>query len=91
MKEQELISLTHQLQSERMLSEEERTRLINEIAFRESQVAEMRSEVDVKTSEANKLQREVDEARSRHVNHNYHNSLQEHNGLDDLTNAHVGR
>ncbi len=76
------------------MSEEERTRLINEISMRETQVAEMRTQVRTKTTETDKLQREVDEQRNR--SHPYNNSHflneHEHNGdSDDLTVAHVGR
>ena len=98
-KEQELLHFTQQLQSERLMSEEERARLINEITFREAQVAEMRSQVDLKTNETQRLQKEVEEQRHRRNyennnhsnNNNYHNNneLQEHNGSDDLTDVHV--
>lgn len=98
-KEKELLHFTQKLQSERLMSEEERTRLINEITYRESQVSEMRSQVDFKTNETNRLQMEVEEQRQRRQNEQqksnnnnnyYKNELQEHNGSDDLTNVHVG-
>uniref|UniRef100_A0A915D7V4 Moesin/ezrin/radixin homolog 1 n=1 Tax=Ditylenchus dipsaci TaxID=166011 RepID=A0A915D7V4_9BILA len=96
-KEQELMNLTKQLQSERLMSEEERGRLVSEITFREAQVAEMRTTVDAKTTETNKLQQQVEEQRYRQpqytTNNNNNNGVQEHNfehnGSDDLTNAHV--
>lgn len=84
-KEHELLALTKQLQSERLMSEEERTRLVSEISLREAQVAEMRSQVQERTSEANRLQQEVEHQRYKHTN----NGVKEHNGSDDLTNAHV--
>lgn len=102
-KEQELLHFTEKLQTERLMSEEERSRLINEISFRETQVAEMRSQVDYKTNETNRLQMEVEEQRQRrrneqqkqsnnNNNNNYYkNELQEHNGSDDFTNVHVGK
>uniref|UniRef100_A0A915D7V9 Uncharacterized protein n=1 Tax=Ditylenchus dipsaci TaxID=166011 RepID=A0A915D7V9_9BILA len=67
-KEQELMNLTKQLQSERLMSEEERGRLVSEITFREAQVAEMRTTVDAKTTETNKLQQQVEEQRYRQLN-----------------------
>lgn len=69
------------------MSEEERSRLITEITFREAQVSEMRSQVQERTSEANRLQQEVEQQRYKHTN----NGVKEHNGSDDLTNAHVGK
>lgn len=64
-KERELRDLTEQLQSEREMSAEEKERLISEIRNREMQVAEMREQVESKTAETNRLQKEVDEARMR--------------------------
>lgn len=77
------------------MSEEERTRLISEITTRESQVAEMRSQVDAKTYETNRLQFEVEQARKSRAARveNERPMLKEHNGdvdHDDLTNAHIG-
>lgn len=57
------------------MSSEERERLEQEVRKREQQVAEMRQQVDIKTIETERLQREVEEARavqerehSRHLN-----------------------
>lgn len=44
-KEEELMYLNQQLQSERLMSKEERTRLIEEISRRETQVQEIRFQV----------------------------------------------
>ena len=72
------------------MSEEERNRLMGEIEQQESQVSAMRSEVQMKTTEMNKLKEEVDSAnRNGKVGGNGH-LLGEFNGPDDLTNAHVG-
>jgi len=84
------MGLTKQLQSERQMSEEERVRLINEISVRETPVDEMRKQVRVKSSETDKLQKEVDEQRQRSQYNNHQHFLNEHNGSDDLTTAHVG-
>lgn len=72
------------------MSEEERQRLANEIALRESQVAEMRSEVDQKTYETNLLQREVEDARRRQEhkeqqNHVHQHHVQEHHVQEHRT------
>ncbi|CAD5209639.1 unnamed protein product [Bursaphelenchus xylophilus] len=80
-KEKELQELTHQLQSERVMSEEEHSRLLRAIAESENQVAEMRTKVEYKTTEANNLQRQMDQ---RHIQH-----IAEHNGSDDYSNANV--
>jgi uncharacterized protein HemX len=58
-KQEELLELNRQLRSERMMSEEERARLIAEIEQRETQVSKMRNIVETKTHETNQLQREV--------------------------------
>lgn len=82
-------SLTEQLQSERMMSEDERSRLVSEIKVREVQVEEMREQVDAKTTETYKLQLEVQEVRSRQQDNKvFSSSLNE---IEDLTNAHVGK
>jgi len=85
-KEEELLELNRQLRSERMLSEEERSRLVAEITQREAHVAQMRSLVESKTNETNQLQRQVNERR-HHVPE--YNHVHEHNGSDDHSNAHV--
>lgn len=82
-------SLTEQLKSERMMSEDERSRLVSEIKVREVQVEEMREQVDAKTTETYKLQLEVQEVRSRQQDNKvFSSSLNE---IEDLTNAHVGK
>jgi hypothetical protein len=55
-KQEELLELNRQLRSERMMSEEERARLIAEIEQRETQVSKMRNIVETKTHETNQLQ-----------------------------------
>lgn len=90
-KEQGIQLLNQQLQSERAMSEEERNRLHKEIALQESQLTAMRSNVQTKTEEMNKLKQEVDKGNN---SSNYYNNgngqlPKEFNGPDDLTNAHV--
>lgn len=46
------------------MSSEERERLEQEVRRREQQVAEMREQVDMKTQETERLQREVEESRA---------------------------
>lgn len=83
-----MLSFTEQLQSERMLSEDERSRLLSEIKFRETQVDEMRQQVEVKTIETQKLQFQVEEVQLRQQNNKpFYNSLNE---MEDLTDVHVG-
>ncbi|VDN28934.1 unnamed protein product [Gongylonema pulchrum] len=72
-KEEELRMLNEQLKSERVMSEEERERLVIEVRKREMQVAEMREQVESKTEETNRLQREVEETRARHERENSRN------------------
>lgn len=72
-KEDELRVLTEQLKSEREMSQEERDRLLAEVEKRELQVAEMREQVETKTVETNRLQREVEEARARQEVENQRN------------------
>lgn len=82
-KERELQDLNYQLQSERLLSEEEKLRLLNAITESENQVAVMRNTVEAKTAETNHLQRQMEH---RHVQHIPEH---EHNGSDDYSNANV--
>ncbi|KAK0429461.1 hypothetical protein QR680_011391 [Steinernema hermaphroditum] len=89
-KESELLELTRQLQSEKVMSEEERERLVVAISEREQAVAEMRSQVDAKTEETYRLQQEVEMARQRQQAENHaRGGVREHEGPDDLTNAHL--
>ncbi|EYB85723.1 hypothetical protein Y032_0292g1582 [Ancylostoma ceylanicum] len=78
-KEIELRELTAQLQSEKMMSDEERRRLREEVAQRENEVQEMRTEVQRQTEVTHRLQDEVEAARrealmqhSSIVNHTTH-------------------
>lgn len=97
-KERELLHFTEELQSKRLMSDEERAHLINEIAFREAQVAEMRSQVDFKTNKTKHLQRQVDEHNHSRIYENGNdphrydsNELQEYNGSDDLADVPLGK
>lgn len=84
-----MLCFTEQLQSERMLSEDERSRLLNEIKVREIQVDEMRQQVDAKTIETQKLQDQVEEVQLRQQNNkSFHNSLNE---IEDMSDVHVGK
>ncbi|XGW22427.1 hypothetical protein V3C99_005003 [Haemonchus contortus] len=62
-KEMELRELTSQLQSEKMMSDEERRRLREEVAIRESEVNAMRTEVQRQTEVTHRLQDEIESAR----------------------------
>lgn len=79
-----------------MLSEEERARLVSEISQRETQVASMRSLVESKTYETNKLQLEVDRHQRQQNNHHHYVAEphvpehHEHNGSGDYTSVNVG-
>lgn len=55
------------------MSIEERERLMCEVQKREEQVAYMREQVDARTEETNRLQREVEEARARQERENSRN------------------
>uniref|UniRef100_A0A183C1Y1 Moesin/ezrin/radixin homolog 1 n=1 Tax=Globodera pallida TaxID=36090 RepID=A0A183C1Y1_GLOPA len=90
-KEHDLQSLNREFASERAMSEEERSRLLNEIALHESRVTEMRSEVKNKTEEMNKLKAEVESGKATaHIYNPGNGHLPtEFNDPDDLTNAHV--
>ncbi|KAK5965926.1 Ezrin-moesin-radixin [Trichostrongylus colubriformis] len=78
-KEIELRELTAQLQSEKMMSDEERRRLREEVAIREGEVHAMRTEVQRQTEVTHRLQDEIESARResvmRHtsvINHHTH-------------------
>jgi hypothetical protein len=59
-KEVELNHLNNELSSERALSAEERKRLIDEVAARENQIAEMRLLIKAKTNKSNELRRSIE-------------------------------
>lgn len=65
-KEVELRELTHQLQSEKMMSDEDRARLRAEVAHREGEVSRMRHEVERQTEMTNRLQNEMEHTRHTH-------------------------
>ncbi|VDO60995.1 unnamed protein product [Haemonchus placei] len=73
-KEMELRELTSQLQSEKMMSDEERRRLREEVAIRESEVNAMRTEVQRQTEVTHRLQDEI-ESHTSVINHTTHYSL----------------
>ncbi|KAK6028253.1 Ezrin/radixin/moesin family protein [Ostertagia ostertagi] len=66
-KEIELRELTAQLQSEKMMSDEERRRLREEVAIREGEVHAMRTEVQRQTEVTHRLQDEIESARRESV------------------------
>ncbi|CEF67473.1 Moesin/ezrin/radixin homolog 1 [Strongyloides ratti] len=59
-KEREMEELNEKLLSQKQMTEEEKNMLIREIHLRETQVMEMRQIVEAKTSEANRLQTDLD-------------------------------
>uniref|UniRef100_A0A914I6I8 Moesin/ezrin/radixin homolog 1 n=1 Tax=Globodera rostochiensis TaxID=31243 RepID=A0A914I6I8_GLORO len=89
-KEHDLQSLNRELASERAMSEEERSRLLNQIALHESRVSEIRSEVKNKTEEMNKLKVEVEGGKTTARIYNSGNGHlpTEFNDPDDITNTH---
>ncbi|KAK6728113.1 hypothetical protein RB195_005642 [Necator americanus] len=97
-KEVELRELTAQLQSEKMMSDEERRRLRDEVAQRETEVQEMRNEVQRQTEVTHRLQDEVEAARREavmqhssiinHTTHIHHTMLtREDNHTDEDENC----
>ncbi|CAJ0592807.1 unnamed protein product [Cylicocyclus nassatus] len=96
-KESELRELTAQLQSEKMMSDEERRRLRDEVAQRENEVQKMRTEVQRQTEVTHRLQDEVEAARREavmqqsvvnHTTHIHHTMLtREDNHTDEDENG----
>lgn len=93
-KEIELRELTAKLQSEKMMSDEERHRLRDEVALREGEVHRMRHEVERQTEMTNRLQHEMESSRrEQHIvvtstvltREEVHTDEDE-NGCTDLTN-----
>ncbi|VDN50200.1 unnamed protein product [Dracunculus medinensis] len=91
-KEKELRQLMEQLQTEREMSSEQKERLVAEIQSREIQVAEMRQQIELRTEETNRLQRQIDEARMREPNKHINAFNIKEVDLDEASteNGHIG-